>query len=108
MIRFNALLCTEDFRLMRILGLEINRVTQNSRYWDCRRSPINEKIPHLCLHKPKIAVVGSAVLKTRKWRTPVMCMPGQQEIFVKVEHESGTSCMIFGSFAEVKYSQTWQ
>ena len=28
------------------------------------RSPTNAKIPHLRIHKPKIAVVGSAVVKT--------------------------------------------
>ena len=32
-----------------------------------------------------------------------MCMTAPQEIFVKVEHESRTSCMIVGSFAEEKY-----
>ena len=54
-------MATEGPRLMRILGLEKNRVTQKLR---CRGSPTNTKIPHLHVHKPKIAVVGSAVVKT--------------------------------------------
>ena len=33
-------------------------------YWDCRGSPTNTKIPHLRVHKPQIAVVGRAVVKT--------------------------------------------
>ena len=42
--------------IMQILGLEKNRGT-------CRGSCTNMKIPHLRVHKPKIAVVGSAVVK---------------------------------------------
>ena len=38
----------------------------------CRRgSPSNAKIPHLCVHKPKIAVVGSAVVKTVQVGVPL-------------------------------------
>ena len=29
-----------------------------------RGSPTNTKIPHLLVHKPKIVIVGSAVVKT--------------------------------------------
>ena len=53
----------EGPHLTRILELERNHVTQNSR-WDSRGSPNNTKIPHLHVPKPIIAIVGSAVVKT--------------------------------------------
>ena len=43
--------------------LKKTRVTRNLRYWDCRGSPTDTKIPHLRVHKPKTAVLGSALLK---------------------------------------------
>ena len=55
---------TEGPRLKQILGLEKTRITRNFRQWHFRGSPTNAKIPHLGLHEPKIAVVGSMVEKT--------------------------------------------
>ena len=50
--------------IMRILGLDRIHVMQNLRQWDCRGSPTNAKIPYLRVYKPKIVVVGTAVVKT--------------------------------------------
>ena len=46
------------------LGARKNRGMHNSHSWDCRWSPNNKKIPYLHVNKPKIAVVGSMVVKT--------------------------------------------
>ena len=55
---------SEGPHLTRILGLEKNRVTQNSRKWDCSKDSTNLKFPHLHVHK----------LKPRKWGTALMIL----------------------------------
>ena len=56
---------TEGPRLTRILGLEKNALREiRIGTVGGPRSLTNAKIPHLRIHKPKIVVVGSTVVKT--------------------------------------------
>ena len=49
----------------------IHSVPNLRGFWDYRGSFTNTKIPHLCIHKPKVVVVWSAVVKTVKAGDPV-------------------------------------
>ena len=59
---------TEGPRFMRILGFQKNRIVQNLCQWNCRRSPINPKIPHLHVYRLKSWKQGTSLV--------ILCVSG--------------------------------
>ena len=56
--------------VFKVVLAKLQRIPTLRGFWDLKKTTLREirvsppKIPHLYVHKPKIAVVGSAVVKT--------------------------------------------